>query len=370
MTFNRLGVSEKASQKSPDKPKQLRAVGAYGSSRHSESAVETLSNILRLQNADGSWGKGKYRIAVTCLAMLSKLGGGYDHRTPNRYRRVVQRGLAFLNEYVQHAEGVQNQALVLTTYAELYAMTNDSAVKSHVESAYNKLQKTILVDKSLRDALSDNSLLSGPVSVALVSMALKSLRASGLNHKVSVFDKELKASTELLLSHDNQDAAMVALEAVRVFSDIVVKEYNDPYARSAALHKWVKKAPQWIQGGQAELMWLGTLVTFQHGGEVWQQWNEHIREYVLSLSTEDAYEITTLIPHHMGPAAAWSIKSLAGSVYYRYVPIGAKSGTSRFRENQNLPPPQSAADGQGLAIGIRVRECAPPRRGRDTSLCG
>ena len=38
--------------------------------------------------------------------MLSKLGSGYDHRTPNRYRRVVQRGLAFLKEQAEQAEGV------------------------------------------------------------------------------------------------------------------------------------------------------------------------------------------------------------------------------------------------------------------------
>ena len=260
----------------------------------------------------------------------------------------------FLNEYAQHAEGVQNQALVLTTYAELYAMTNDSAIKPHVESAYNKLRKTILIDKSLTDALADNSLLSGPVSVALVSMALKSLKASGLSHKASVFAKELKASTAVLLSHDDQDAAMVAVEAVRVFSDIVVKEYSDPYARGAALNKWVKKAPQWIQGGQAELMWLGTLVTFQYGGEVWQQWNEHIREYLMSLSTEDANEITTLIPHHMGPAAAWSIKSLAGSVYYRYVPVGAKSGNpmGKGKAKLTLPNPQKMAKGWPLVMEL------------------
>ena len=59
-------------------------------------------------------------------------------------------------------------------------------------------------------------------------MALKSVKASGINQNINVFTKELEASTETLLRHDDQDAAMVAVEAVRVFSDIVVRNTAIP----------------------------------------------------------------------------------------------------------------------------------------------
>ena len=96
-----------------------RAVGKWGGSRASESAVEAaLRWFARHQSPNGQWDVDGYPInctvdgakcepgtghtnqegdmAVTGYAVLCFLGAGYDHKTPNKWRKVVKGGIDYL----------------------------------------------------------------------------------------------------------------------------------------------------------------------------------------------------------------------------------------------------------------------------------
>ena len=70
--------------------------------------------------------------AVTGYALLCFLGAGYDHVTPNRYKATVKKGLDQLVR-VQQADGSWGRnyenAVVVMALAEAYAMTGDLALK-------------------------------------------------------------------------------------------------------------------------------------------------------------------------------------------------------------------------------------------------
>ena len=81
-------------------------------------------------------------MAVTGYAVLCFLGAGYDHRTPNKWRRVVKGGIDYL--LANHNDGVfdrrnYTQGIVTMAVAEAYAMTEDPALKDVSKQAVNVL---------------------------------------------------------------------------------------------------------------------------------------------------------------------------------------------------------------------------------------
>lgn len=134
-----------------------RALAKGGGSRASESAVDAgLRFLRRHQNPDGSWevvgyvsncteapkceagiGGADDQVAVTAQAVLGFLGGGYDHKTPNKYRTTVEAALTFLMKR-QQADGalattVAAHTQALAALGEAFAMTNDPTLKLPTE---------------------------------------------------------------------------------------------------------------------------------------------------------------------------------------------------------------------------------------------
>jgi hypothetical protein len=121
-------------------------------------ALSTLDAALRWikkhQSPNGSWAEkyelncqdaskcepGKFGlggsdcgVAYTSYAVLCYLGAGYDHKTPNKYKVVVSRGIEYLLS-IQKADGqIGNRnyeiAIAAMALSEAYAMTNDTALK-------------------------------------------------------------------------------------------------------------------------------------------------------------------------------------------------------------------------------------------------
>ena len=145
-----------------------RAVGAYGGSQASESAVEAaLRWFVRHQSPNGQWDVDGYPqncqeagpkcepgthstsvsgdVACTGYALLCFLGAGYDHRSPNRYQATVKKGIDWLVS-VQGANGllgVRNYEHPVATMAlaEAYAMTNDPALRDPVQRGVNVIME-------------------------------------------------------------------------------------------------------------------------------------------------------------------------------------------------------------------------------------
>jgi len=137
----------------------------YGGSPKSEQAVQSgLKWLAAHQAPDGGWsfkhqagacqgrcshpGAIEGRNAATGLALLSFLGAGYTH-TGGQYRKVVKRGIAFLQRSGKKTkEGVSwsesggtmySHGIALQALSEAYGMTQDAALKATVQGGANFL---------------------------------------------------------------------------------------------------------------------------------------------------------------------------------------------------------------------------------------
>ncbi len=153
-----------------------RAVGQYGGSRGSESAVEAgLRWLRRHQGPDGSWDPVTYpnncqenpkcepgenmggaREALTGYALLCFLGAGYDHKVQNPYRATVRRGIEALLA-MQKANGVignrnYEHPVAAMALFEAYGMTQDPELREPSERALQIILDRQAVDPQARDS--------------------------------------------------------------------------------------------------------------------------------------------------------------------------------------------------------------------------
>ncbi len=189
------------------------AVISGGGSKGSESAVNaSLVWFKRHQSPDGRWdaenyyqnctegtkcepGKAhdnseeEYNIAVTGYALLCFLGAGYDHKTPNKHKTTVKRGLDWLVAQQTKAGGRlgkrnYDRAIAAMALAEAFAMTGDPELRGPAQKAIDHilLQQNQDVGKGTLgwfyqgpSQWNDSSVTGWNV------MALKSALAGGLN---------------------------------------------------------------------------------------------------------------------------------------------------------------------------------------------
>lgn len=127
--------------------------------------------LMKHQSVDGKWDSDDYWLnctddgpkmepgrtaagdedmAMTGYAILCFLGAGYDHRTPNKYRRVVQSGIDWLlaNQKPDGLLGERNYEHPVATMAlaEAYAMTNDHRLREPTQKAVD-----IILARQVRD---------------------------------------------------------------------------------------------------------------------------------------------------------------------------------------------------------------------------
>jgi len=191
-----------------------RALVGGGGSRATETTVDrALQWFARHQSPNGQWDVDGYQIncqdagpkcepgtdhtgsdgdvASTGYAVLAFLGGGYDHRTPNRYRRVVKNGLSWLvqSQNQEGGWGDKNRnyenGIATMALAEAFAMTNDPVLREPAQRAVDFLKSRQIDgdngygglgwDYKTSDSRNDMS-VSG-----WVIMALKSAKAGDLD---------------------------------------------------------------------------------------------------------------------------------------------------------------------------------------------
>jgi hypothetical protein len=136
-----------------------RAIGRYGGSKGSESAVDAALRWLKKhQDPTGMWNSKTYMnncqeqpkcepggvgwvggeegttVGLTGYGVLCFLGAGYDHQTPNKYKQTVKKALEFLvtAQKPDGRLGVTNyeNAVATMALAEAFAMTGDPALKA------------------------------------------------------------------------------------------------------------------------------------------------------------------------------------------------------------------------------------------------
>jgi hypothetical protein len=100
------------------------------------------------QDGDGGWAAASLpvapdyapdRVGTTALVLSAFLGAGYDHQTPNRYRRKVRAAIEHLlcdqRSDGRFADDERDHALATQQICEAYAMTADPLLKDPCESA-------------------------------------------------------------------------------------------------------------------------------------------------------------------------------------------------------------------------------------------
>jgi len=374
-----------------------RALAKGGGSRASESAVDAaLRWLKRHQSPNGEWDVEKYpvncteapkcepgssgdsggsdaNVAMTGYAVLCFLGAGYDHKTPNKYKTTVQKGLEYLRS-VQKADGLMGtrnyeHAVATMALAEAYAMTNDPDLKTPAQNGL----KTCLARQS-KDAKAADAQYSGlgwdyadpkpERNDSSVSgwnvMALKSGLAGGLNvgngmegakkwlerawkaankdwaklsdpySATSSFPYTWDATSDQVQidppGSDNHDMAPVgALCAV-----FLGHHAGDIMLESLCNHIMKYQFPA-AYPCNTYYMYYNTLAVFQAGGDRWTKWNNTVRDMLVNAQRKGEgcfdgswnWEGTKFHGNTHGRILSTCYCCLCLEVYYRYKQVGA-----------------------------------------------
>lgn len=370
-----------------------RALAKGGGTRASESAVDAaLRWFKRHQSPNGMWDAEKYpvnctetpkcepgkghgssdaNVAMTGYAVLCFLGAGYDHKTPNKYKTTVEKGLEYLRS-IQTGDGNlgprnYEHAVATMALAEAYAMTNDPDLKQPAQKGLN-----VLMARQAKDTKGDAAYAGlgwdyvdgkperNDASVSgWCVMALKSGLAGGLNvgNAMDGAKKWLKRHWEAT----NPD----------------FKKLNDPYADTSTFAYVWDSTTDKVQVGEpgqghdlapvgalcavflghhagdimleslcnhvmkyqfpatypcnTYFMYYNTLAVFQAGGQRWDKWNNTVRDMLVNAQRKGDgcfdgswdWEGTKFHGSETGRVLSTAYCCLSLEVYYRYKQVGA-----------------------------------------------
>jgi hypothetical protein len=365
-----------------------RALAKGGGTRASESAVDAaLRWFKRHQSPNGMWDIEKYPtnctenpkcepgsnghggnadVAITGYAVLCFLGAGYDHKTPNKFKATVEKGLEYLRS-VQGADGLLGErnyehAVATMALAEAYAMTNDPDLKGPAQKGLNVVLARQNKDAKAKDGaynglgwdyVGPNNRNDSSVTGWNV-MALKSGLAGGLAvgngmegsktwlkgaweaanpdfkkltdpyKDVSVFPYTWDASTNAAdRDHLAPVGALCAVFLGHHAGDIML----ETLCNSIMSKNFVTAYPT-----NTYFMYYNTLAIFQAGGDRWTKWNGTVRDVLVNAQRkgdgcfDGSWDFTgTAFPgHETGRTLSTAYCCLSLEVYYRYKQVGGK----------------------------------------------
>jgi Ca-activated chloride channel family protein len=297
-----------------------RAVGRAGGSKGSESTVDAgLRFLKRHQGPDGAWDPTRYQdncleapkceagaggeddtVMLTAQTVLVYLGAGYDHKTPNKYKPVVMKGLAWLCARQQPDGGlagtVQAQACALAALAEAYAMTNDPGLQKPAQAAVERLLALRIAGVDAKPlAWGQAPNIDTAVTVQAV-IALRSAAAGGLNIGdglerarlwLDVVWKAVNPGWEKLDAYALASAFPAqwsplgggsgsAVEAGAAAAVFLGRRAADPLLGTLATAVLQGKPTERLN--DLNRCYFGSLALFQVGGEHWKNWNQATRD--------------------------------------------------------------------------------------------
>ena len=364
---------------------KTRALRAGGGSRATEASVDlALRWFVRHQSPNGMWDVDNYQVncqeagpkcepgtshtgadgdaAVTGYAVLAFLGGGYDHRTPNKYRRTVGAGLDWLvtNQKADGSFGNSRNyenGICAMALAEAFAMTQDPKLREPAQKAIDHLLSVqngqdngyggLGWDYTQPKTRNDSS-VSG-----WVIMALKSANAGGLNigngmagakvfmekawtaanpnvkdpykdrsgfpytwdsdtNKASKTDRTaIGVCLAVFLGHDAGDLMLETMA-----NDVMARAFDEKDK-----HYQIQTYPV-----NTYYLYYNTLGIFQVGGERWIKWNKAMSELLLTSQRKEDNcfngswdsEGTLFHGNKTGRLLSTAYNALTLQVYYRY----------------------------------------------------
>ncbi len=284
-----------------------RRPGAPTGSKGSESSVDV---SLRRYARDLRQGSGA--VATDASLLLTVLGAGYDHKTPNKYKAPITAALQRLTALEPSALELPELALATAVLGEAYGMTSDPGLRPKAEAFLASLRERW--SRELPSWLLRRGGLGGPVAATQVCMALKSCHSAGLD-----VGPDLNALRLVDLGR-GEDAELAGLYIA------VLTGTRPPVIDLETAGRWVAAFDRWWNSGRIELVFLAISVAFQNGGDEWKLVNASLRDRLVGLQQEDG---TWPLEHHpLGRLYASSVAAQCLEVYYRYAPV---SGGKQMR---------------------------------------
>lgn len=343
LTVPVLSLGDEALQGEVGERRRLLARG--GGMRASSSTVDaSLRQAKRSQSPDGSWGGGSARVQATALRLLMFMGAGYDHRTPNKYRLSVAKGIEWLSTQVGQCRDLSSQALALFALAEATALTADEPLKIITHNAVERLRERAFTRGELEIALYRKGPMVGPEALAWTAMAFKSAATAGVE-----IDDALIRCRDLgseLIGHGDRAEAQITRLLLSVYLSGSDRRADAPFP----FEEWLDAMPQWLSSGRPELVYFANLALFQVGGDSWARWSDPVRTRLLELldSTVDRGGLIRLVPHPFGEDIAEALCALPVQVYYRYNAVSTVDAGALRLQRPHLPNVVTAANGWPL----------------------
>jgi hypothetical protein len=373
-----------------------RALARGGGTRASESAVDAaLRWFVRHQSPDGSWDAATYqnncsepgpkcepghyergetsRAGITGLAVLCFLGAGYDHQTPNKYKKTVTKAIDWLLAQ-QQADGSfmagaynYEQAIATMTVGETYAMTNDVRCKDAALKGWGLLVGRRYSAKYEGQDVwgwGDYANPEGGQAIktsatAWCIQAMKSLYAGGLEvgDAPEGLKRYLKAAWEGTVKLDgkdprqldpyndisslcyrfqpegegagqyNKDANIHNLPGVALVSAVFMSMKNNEVMERTLGNYIIKKQLPTTWPTNLYYLYYNTFGTFQLGGEYWTTWNNAMRDLLVAHQRREphcfdgSWDIGTNFANEHGRVLSTALACLSLEVYYRYAQV-------------------------------------------------
>ncbi|MBN8526871.1 MAG: terpene cyclase/mutase family protein [Planctomycetes bacterium] len=369
-----------------------RAVGRGGGSKGSESAVDAaLRWFKKHQSPNGMWDAEKYfqnctedpkcepgtlaghsaeevNVAMTGYALLCFLGAGYDHKTANKYKPTVKKGIDYLLS-VQAPDGLLGKRnyehpVAVMALAEAYAMTSDPELRKPAQQGVDIIIKRQNQDKTGGYGLGWDYVGPNARNDASVTgwnvMALKSAYAGGLTvgnsmegskkwlelawkanndgkegrpdwQKLDPYKDESRFSycwttgaTEFGKDFGHQNMAPVGM----VCAVFLGHRAGDPMLETLANYVMNKQTPK-AYPTNTYYMYYNTLGVFQVGGDKWKTWNSVVRDMLVNAQRKGEgcfdgswnWEGTAFHGNTIGRVLSTAYNTLCLEVYYRYAQV-------------------------------------------------
>ncbi len=290
-----------------------------------------------------------YNNALTALVLQAFLGAGYDHQAPSQFRETVAKGLTYLQKQQlkngRLSEGYHENyeiAMVTTCFAEAYAMTNDDQLKQSAQNGFNALYASQSTD-SLGNRLGWS--YSGPEYVddkdknknkdkdknstatnegntdasvtGWVVMALKSGVAAGFDVGVcmtgakkwlntawettnprfesldpykglSVFPYNFPSGQRRPAIDLNKDTSYSHYSCFGALCAVFLgKSHGDIMIETLCNYILKTRGDQGIGNSTTYTLYYNTITFFQLGGARWEQWNNKVRDSLVSTQRKE-----------------------------------------------------------------------------------
>ncbi|MDG3005215.1 hypothetical protein [Paludisphaera mucosa] len=370
-----------------------------GASPASEQAVErALDWLARHQDADGRWDGGTARFedgevvegdddytvhcpagqtcfgecayweadtGLTALALLTYLGAGYTHKE-GKYAATVSKGLGFLLRQqkpdgdlrgVSKTVGMYCHAMATLALCEAYALSLDDRLRTGAERAVGFLGRS-----RARDGLSWRYAPGAPAGdtsiLGWVVMALKSAREIG----VPIADQaslEKGAATWLERVADGDAKGLGKYQPWEGVTPTMTAEawacrqflgLGGPGPASSEAAAYLLKHESDKGGTNVYYWYYATLAMYQHGGRPWAQWNDRVRNRLVSLQRTAGHQAGSWDPDDSvygargGRIYCTTLAALTLEVYYRYLRLYDKPSLPEDLDDEPLPDPAPDLD--------------------------